>query len=218
VRLLALIVLGILGWGSATGVAVAGIADLGPRGVEGSIGTVGPPGRVGPMGPSGPSGPAGPQGPVGRPGVAGEIGAPGAPCDWWTEYDKARRGQPGKWRVAEITKTSTVTIPGRDPITFIPAGTANLDTSQVVIDPDVPCAGVRSVVVHEAMHVRQGLIYGGHWAAVRALAPYGGVEINAECARGYVTGSTRMSGYQIPLPCTGAQLRAGIATANGRRA
>jgi hypothetical protein len=73
------------------------------------------------------------------------------------------------------------------------------------------------VVVHEAQHVKQYLIYGSHSATVAALAPYGGVEINAECARSYLTESTQESGYRIALPCKGKQLRAGIATATGHR-
>jgi hypothetical protein len=121
------------------------------------------------------------------------------------------------WTLRKITERMTVTIPGHKPHTFIPAGVTDLDTGQVTIDPGMACWSVRQVVVHEAVHVNQGLIYGSGRAADIALAPYGGVEVNAECARGYLTGSTVMSGYKIVLPCKDAQLRAGIATATGRR-
>jgi hypothetical protein len=150
-------------------------------------------------------------------GLVGNVGQPETPCDWQTEYNTATRGQPGVWRIQSITTRATVTIPGQTSATFIPAGTTNPDTGLVTIDPRIPCRDVRQVVAHEAMHVAQGVIYGGQLAAVVALAPYGGVEINAECARSYLTGSTEMSGYGIPLPCKGMQLQAGVATALGHR-
>jgi Collagen triple helix repeat (20 copies) len=218
VKPIALIVIGVLGWGSATGMAVANLARLGPRGAAGAVGAEGAAGVEGPAGPSqsesGQVGVAGRPGPQGR---TGDAGPPGAPCNWWTEYNNAKRGQPGTWKVGRFTEPVTVTIPGQAPMTFVPAGVTNPDTGEVTISQYSSCVFVRMLVLHEAQHVKQGVIYGGGRAAVIALEPFGGPEVNAECARSYLTGSTVSSGYEIPLPCTGEQLRAGIATATGRR-
>jgi hypothetical protein len=77
-QIVSLLAVGALGWGSATGVAAAGVAHLGlpgrpgPRGV---VGAQGPPGQRGPVGPVssqvGVAGPAGAQGPVGDGGAKG---------------------------------------------------------------------------------------------------------------------------------------------------
>ena len=126
--------------------------------------------------------------------------APPAPqgCDWDTEYHNATAGQPGTWTVEDQGAW----------------GRTYPDTGQVYIAPRTPCDLVRSVVLHETCHVKQGQIYGGLNPAIAALEPYGGVEVNADaCARH--TGAT-WTNYASSF--TDAQMAAGIATANGTAA
>lgn len=83
-RLLVLLVAGVLGWGAATGLAVAAVAGIGPDGAPGVRGPAGAPGAAGSNGLDGadndvrgPRGPAGPKGPTGDPGPAGPAYRPG---------------------------------------------------------------------------------------------------------------------------------------------
>jgi hypothetical protein len=71
-RLVVLLVAGVLGWGTATGVVIATVAGLGPEGSAGAHGATGPDGPagvdsalVGPIGFPGPKGPTGDPGPSG---------------------------------------------------------------------------------------------------------------------------------------------------------
>jgi hypothetical protein len=129
-------------------------------------------------------------------------------CDWWTEYNREKTGQPGIWSV----QASLYGV----------GGVTQLETGVVHIDPNTQCADLSSVITHEAQHVKQGIIYGGSVAAGSALAPYGGIEVNADCAARYLMGSRYfpVGGDSSPYtsgPCTGEQLRAGVATATGHR-
>jgi hypothetical protein len=132
-------------------------------------------------------------------------------------YNKAKAGQPGIWTIADPAGNF--------------AGDVQQATGVVRIRPTVPCYFLRTVIFHEAQHVKQGLIYGitnkdpwtthdAYLAEVAALAPYGGIEVNADCAAWYLLGSEFVVGGErsyIHAPCTGEQLRAAIATANGHR-
>jgi hypothetical protein len=60
-------------------------------------------------------------------------------------------------------------------------GKANLNTGEVYIAPRTPLVNLRSVMWHEAAHVMQGALYGGRAGADAALAPYGGIEVVADC-------------------------------------
>lgn len=62
-------------------------------------------------------------------------------------------------------------------------GATQLDTGQVYIARRTPLANLRSVMIHESCHVRQGRAFGGYYGAVAAMAPYGGIERTADaCA------------------------------------
>jgi hypothetical protein len=78
----------VLGWGAAAGIAVADVASIGRRGaigVDGAQGPIGPVGLLGagPVGPKGPIGDVGPPGPRGEAGPEGSVGPP-APPDAFT--------------------------------------------------------------------------------------------------------------------------------------
>jgi hypothetical protein len=60
-------------------------------------------------------------------------------------------------------------------------GMTELKSSSVYIAPGTPLVHLRSVMIHEAAHVLQGRAFGGYYAAQRALAPYGGIEVTADC-------------------------------------
>jgi hypothetical protein len=140
--------------------------------------------------------------------IASPSAADLVPCDWWTEYNQDTAGQPGNWS-AQVSPYGA-------------GGMTQLETGVVHIDPATPCADLASVITHEAQHVKQGNVYGGRVAAESALAQYGGIEINADCAARYLMGSGYfpVGGDSSPYtsgPCTGEQLRAGIATATGHR-
>jgi hypothetical protein len=71
-KLAAVIAAGAVGWGAASGVAVAGVAGIGPTGARGAQGAAGAPGAPGPDSTvAGPVGERGPQGPTGDPGPKG---------------------------------------------------------------------------------------------------------------------------------------------------
>jgi hypothetical protein len=140
--------------------------------------------------------------------IASPQAASAGPCDWETEYNRGKAGQPGEWSV----QASPYGV----------GGVTQLETGVVHIDPSTLCADLFSVIMHEAQHVKQGIIYGGSAAAESALAPYGGIEINADCAARYLMGSRYfpVGGDSSPYtsgPCVGEQLRAGVATATGQR-
>jgi hypothetical protein len=121
-----------------------------------------------------------------------------AGCDWHAEYRAAIAGRPGTWHV-------------RDRGSW---GATDTDAGEAWIAPRTPCRYVRSVVIHEGCHVQQGRIYGSRAAAVAALAPVGGLDINAdECARHL--GATWFHYSHSPTP---AQRAAGKATARGATA
>jgi hypothetical protein len=139
--------------------------------------------------------------------VATQVAKP-APCDWRTEYVRGTAGQPGAWSV----RASPYGV----------GGVTQLETGEVRVDPATLCADLSSVIMHEAQHVKQGMLYGGTVAAGSALAQYGGIEINADCAARYLMGSGYfpVGGDQSPYtpgPCVGERLRAGVATATGHR-
>jgi hypothetical protein len=139
--------------------------------------------------------------------VATQTAKP-APCDWRTEYLRGTAGQPGTWSA----QASSYGV----------GGMTQLETGVVRIDPATLCADLSSVIMHEAQHVKQGVLYGGSVAAGSALAQYGGIEINADCAARYLMGSGYfpVGGDQSPYtsgPCVGERLRAGVATATGHR-
>jgi hypothetical protein len=145
------------------------------------------------------------------------VAAP-PPCDWMATYNKAKAGQPGTWSIANPASSEW-------------AGDAQQTTGAVRIRPSIPCESLPFVVMHEAQHVKQGRIYdvtnkdprvayAARNAETAILAPYGGVEINADCAARYLLGPRLdlwVGGYTPARQCTGAQLRGGIATANGQR-
>jgi hypothetical protein len=140
--------------------------------------------------------------------IASPQAGTAVPCDWETEYNREKAGQPGEWSV----QASPYGV----------GGVTQLETGAVHIDPVTLCADLSSVIMHEAQHVKQGIIYGGSAAAEFALAPYGGIEINADCAARYLMGSRYfpVGGNSSPYtsgPCVGEQLRAGVATATGHR-
>jgi hypothetical protein len=140
--------------------------------------------------------------------IASPPAASLVPCDWWTEYNQGTAGRPGNW--------SAQASP------YGAGGLTQLETGVVHIDPATPCADLASVITHEAQHVQQGTVYGGRAAAESALAQYGGIETNADCAARYLMGSGYFpeGGDSSPYtsgPCTGEQLRAGVATATGQR-
>ncbi|GAA3189660.1 hypothetical protein GCM10010532_004850 [Dactylosporangium siamense] len=77
-----MLILLVLGWGAAAGIAVADVAGVGPRGaagVDGARGPIGPAGPVG-VGPAGSKGPIGDLGPPGPRGEAGPEGSAGPPA------------------------------------------------------------------------------------------------------------------------------------------
>lgn len=132
--------------------------------------------------------------------------------------------------VAKPPQTVAPPVPKCDPLSYAAglAGTfalgtpavgdasTDLDTGVVTVSPGVRCdPTLRTLFVHESMHVMQGRIYGGAWPAIHALEPYGGFEINADCAT-LAAGMPTGAGYTNA--CTGQQALAGVATAKGVRA
>ena len=80
-------------------------------------------------------------------------------------------------------------------------GKANLNTGEVYIAPRTPLIYLRSVMLHEAAHVMQGAVYGGREGADQALAPYGGIEVVADCM------AVEMGATWIGYGCTDAGKR-----------
>lgn len=60
-------------------------------------------------------------------------------------------------------------------------GATELSSGAVYIARRTPLVYLRSVMVHEAAHVLQGRRFGGYYEAQDALAPYGGIEVTADC-------------------------------------
>jgi hypothetical protein len=141
---------------------------------------------------------------------------PAPSCDWMSEYNRGKTGQPGTWSIEPM------------PAGYADAaGLANQLTRHVIISPDVPCPLVHDVALHEAQHIKQAIIYNvrtaeDHAREEQLLSPYGGLEVNADCAARYL-GATFTGGGDYPVvgytdgPCTGKELEGGIATAKGRR-
>jgi hypothetical protein len=78
-RVAVILAAGVLGWGGATGIAVAAVAGVGPQGETGTQGVAGAPGVNGKDGADGTDNTvAGPRGPVGPQGAAGATGPRGA--------------------------------------------------------------------------------------------------------------------------------------------
>lgn len=96
-------------------------------------------------------------------------GQPAAPRDEWMDtYNYWSARLPGTWAIGD--KGSW--------------GAAVPDTGQVWIARRTPLYALKSVMLHESCHVRQGRVFGGYEAAKAALAPYGGVERTADaCAK-----------------------------------
>jgi hypothetical protein len=98
-----------------------------------------------------------------------QTGQPAAPRDAWMDtYNYWSTQLPGTWAIDD--KGSW--------------GAAVPDTGQVWIARRTPLYALKSVMLHESCHVRQGRVFGGYAAAKAALAPYGGVERTADaCAK-----------------------------------
>jgi hypothetical protein len=60
-------------------------------------------------------------------------------------------------------------------------GATQLDTGEVWIAPRTPLSVLRSVMIHESAHVVQGRTFGGYFRAIETMAPYGGIEVTADC-------------------------------------
>jgi hypothetical protein len=121
-----------------------------------------------------------------------------AGCVWRAEYDRYSTTLSGAWHISDQGGW----------------GATDLDTGDVYISPGTPCAKLRSVMLHESMHVKQGRIYGGYDQAVTQLASYGGIEINADCAA-RLAGATWTNYAQR---CTATQNVGAGATMSGQRA
>lgn len=88
--------------------------------------------------------------------------------------------QPATWD--EIFQVEAARLPGKWVVEDRGAwGATSLETGTVYISPRAPQRYLIAIMLHESMHVRQGQLYGGIYAARDGLAKYGGIEINADC-------------------------------------
>ena len=90
-------------------------------------------------------------------------------------------------------------------------GAADLDAGVMYIRPSLTGWQLRYTVAHECAHIKQGQIYGGHYAAEAGLASAGGIEINADC----VTVLLGLGGQYYTTSCGGVAGEAARATLNG---
>ncbi|MFL6141452.1 MAG: hypothetical protein ACJ72N_06220 [Labedaea sp.] len=94
--------------------------------------------------------------------------------------------KPAKVTFTQRVDAAVAKVPGASSATWIVQdrgawGATDLGAGIVYIAPRTPAGRVLDVVRHEWVHVQQGRVYGGIAQARTALAPWGGVEIVADC-------------------------------------
>lgn len=85
--------------------------------------------------------------------------------EWMAVFNEMTSTLPGHYTVADMGRW----------------GATDLNSGMVYIARRTPFTYLRSVMLHESAHVLQGRRFGGYQAAVAALAPYGGIEVTADC-------------------------------------
>jgi hypothetical protein len=85
--------------------------------------------------------------------------------DWESIFNTLKGSLPGNYIVAD--KGSW--------------GATDLSSGTVYIAPRTPLKYLKSVMLHESLHVRQGYVYGNINAARAALSAFGGLEPVADC-------------------------------------
>jgi hypothetical protein len=98
-----------------------------------------------------------------KPKAASAPAAKPSGCDWMSEYSRTKAQYPASWTIGDRGAW----------------GTTSTGDGGVFIAARTPCRYVRSVMLHEYVHVRQHAVYGRGMAA--ALAGYGGMEKVADC-------------------------------------
>jgi hypothetical protein len=94
--------------------------------------------------------------------------------------------KPAKMTFAQRVDAAVARVPGASSATWIVQdrgawGATDLGAGVVYIAPRTPASRVLDVVRHEWVHVQQGRVYGGMAPARDALAPWGGIELVADC-------------------------------------
>lgn len=122
------------------------------------------------------------------------------PLTWEMIFDEWSRKLPGNWSIKDAGAW----------------GATQMDSSELVfIARRTPARYLVAVMEHESMHVRQMRVYGGNYnAAVTGLAPYGGIEVNADC--GALLMGANYTNY-VKGRCTTQQTQAANAIMEGRQ-
>lgn len=125
--------------------------------------------------------------------------APAAPT-WEMIFDEWSHKLPGHWSVQDDGNWGMTTF----------------DLNETVhIARRTPSKYLKAIMLHESMHVRQIRVFAGDYdAAVAALAPYGGVEVNADCGAALM-GANFLT--YVKGKCTAEQLRAATAIMQERK-